>query len=66
MKSRIILLLVEFDYLVISLALGLNYSQPRGISLLVSYKASEARRSDLKHHDKDAGDPYASNSKTHY
>ena len=44
----------------------LNYSQPRGISLLVPYKASEMRKSDLKHHDKDAGDLIASYSKTHY
>ena len=50
-------LLVELNYLAISLALGLNYSQLCGISLLVSYKASEMRQSDLKHHDKDAGDP---------
>ena len=46
MISHIVHLLIECYYLVISIALGLNYSQPCGISLVVSYKASVDEESD--------------------
>lgn len=49
MTSQIVYLLLNLHYLVISIALGLNYSQPCGISLLVPYKASRDEAFDLNH-----------------
>ena len=56
-RYRLNLPSLNLYYLVISFALGLNYSQLCGISLSVSYKASEMRQSDLNVRDSGRGDP---------